>query len=114
MQGGIRHMRLEFVLTFVAGIAVSAATNLLTGLNGEEPSGWRIGAVGSFLVASFLFFGGAVLEDAAPKKAQQAYPRDSRRAREEEAKYRRQLIPLHLLSTVLFLGALGLFWIGLY
>ncbi len=44
----------ELRCTFLAGVAVSTATNVLTGLSGAGASGYRLGAMALFFLCAFL------------------------------------------------------------
>lgn len=79
------------VLTFVAGVAVSAFTNLLTGLEVKQLWGWRMWSMMIFFISSVALFISAILGEQAFQKAQSDNPGAMHRVREEYKKlFRKQ------------------------
>jgi uncharacterized membrane protein YidH (DUF202 family) len=63
--------KLEAICTFGAGIAISAFTNLLTNLDAQHASGWRIASMFGFLFSAIVLFL-AALQSARVERARQA------------------------------------------
>jgi hypothetical protein len=62
------YARLPAILTFTAGIAIGAFTNIFTGLEREQLA-WRVVAMGAFLVSGVLLFASAVRAESALSRA---------------------------------------------
>jgi hypothetical protein len=67
-EGEQVYSRLPTILTFMAGIATGAFTNIFTGLQREQ-LGWRIAAMVAFLASGALLFASAIRGESALSRA---------------------------------------------